>query len=356
MRTLKAGGFYFVLVFGAGFALGAVRVLYVVPIVGTRTAELIESPIMLVVTVLAARRAVRRFAIPPAPSRRIAVGLIALALLLLAEFTLVLSLRGLTIGEYFDSRDPVSGPVYLAMLGVLALMPLLVARKAAPTGDLPPSARGLADGVRGAATVLSIRPHNLHWLAGTPAQKDLCAHGGLLLTHEGQVLIDDADKNWALSAAALMLLRTLTSDHTPQSRVGDQLFPCCGHAMFVQPGRDEVWIPGCANGRDWQVLHGEGKVSLVFEGGRQVSVSQAEWRAAVLEFSEAVEGFYAGNARKQPFDAYDAAGFEAFRAEWARRRDAARPWRFPGPAPSRPGDRAARPGGIELGCREGGSL
>jgi hypothetical protein len=38
-------------------------------------------------------------------------------------------LRGLTIGEYLASRDPVAGMVYIVMLAVLAIMPLLVARR-----------------------------------------------------------------------------------------------------------------------------------------------------------------------------------------------------------------------------------
>ena len=61
MQILKAGAVYFALVFGAGFALGTIRTLWVVPTVGTRTAELMETPIMLVVVVLAAGWIVRRF-------------------------------------------------------------------------------------------------------------------------------------------------------------------------------------------------------------------------------------------------------------------------------------------------------
>jgi hypothetical protein len=72
LRTLKAGVFYFALVFGAGFALG---------------------------------------------------------LLFTAEFTLVLGVRGITASEYFATLDPVSGTVYHVLLGVFAVMPLLVARK-----------------------------------------------------------------------------------------------------------------------------------------------------------------------------------------------------------------------------------
>ncbi len=57
------------------------------------------------------------------------MGFVALGLLLVAEFTLVLWLRGLTIREYLASRDPLSGTVYYLMLAMFAIMPLLVARR-----------------------------------------------------------------------------------------------------------------------------------------------------------------------------------------------------------------------------------
>ena len=129
MQILKAGAVYFALVFGAGFALGTIRTLWVVPTVGTRTAELMETPIMLVVVVLAAGWIVRRLGVPPVASRRLSVGLVALGLFLIAELTFVLWLQRLTIDEYLASRDPVAGTVYIVMLGVFAIMPLLVARR-----------------------------------------------------------------------------------------------------------------------------------------------------------------------------------------------------------------------------------
>jgi hypothetical protein len=92
MQTIEAGVLYFALVFGAGFVLGTVRTLWVVPRVGTRTAELVETPIMLVVTILVARWIVMRLAVPPTSSARLGMGCIALLLLLVAEFGLMLRL------------------------------------------------------------------------------------------------------------------------------------------------------------------------------------------------------------------------------------------------------------------------
>jgi hypothetical protein len=126
MQILKTGVLYFALVFGAGFMLGAIRIMWVVPRVGARMAELMETPIMFLVTILAARWIVRRLAVPPKSSSRLGMGCLALGLMLVTEFTLVLRLRGLSLSDYLASRDPVSGTVYYVMLGVFAIMPLLV--------------------------------------------------------------------------------------------------------------------------------------------------------------------------------------------------------------------------------------
>jgi hypothetical protein len=126
MRVLKAGTLYFALVFGTGFVLGVIRTLWAVPRFGTRVAELMETPIMFVVTILAARWIVRRFGVPPKAASRLGMGCVGLGLMLVAEFTLVLWLRGLSISDYLASRDPVSGTVYYAMLGIFCIMPLLV--------------------------------------------------------------------------------------------------------------------------------------------------------------------------------------------------------------------------------------
>jgi hypothetical protein len=109
MKILKAGVLYFALVFGAGFVLGSIRILWVLPRFGTRMAELMETPIMFLVTIIAARWIVRRLGVPSTPSSRLGMGFIAVGLMLVAEFTFVLWLRGLSISEYLASRDPVSG-------------------------------------------------------------------------------------------------------------------------------------------------------------------------------------------------------------------------------------------------------
>lgn len=128
MRILKAGVFYFAFVFGAGFVLGTIRTLWVDPRFGTRMAELMEMPIMLVVTIVAARWTVLHLSVPMFWSARLEMGCIAIVLMLIAEFGFVLWIRGLSIKEYFATRDPVSGAAYYLLLIVFAIMPFL-ARK-----------------------------------------------------------------------------------------------------------------------------------------------------------------------------------------------------------------------------------
>ncbi|NGZ95560.1 MAG: hypothetical protein CV089_05415 [Nitrospira sp. WS110] len=129
MQALKPGFVYFLLVFGTGFVLGAVRVLLIVPLVGHRTAELLEMPLMLIATVLAARWTIRRFPEPRTSAARLAIGGIALGLMLVGELAVGIGLRGMTAAEVILNRDLVSGTAYYVSLFLFAAMPWLVSRR-----------------------------------------------------------------------------------------------------------------------------------------------------------------------------------------------------------------------------------
>ena len=120
---------YFLLVFFAGFILGVIRILLLVPVLDERYAELLEMPLMLLVIYFSARVIVQRFALLTPQTAYLTVGVIALGLLLTVEFTVVLGLRGISLREYFAMRDPVSGTAYAISLIVYTLMPFLLARK-----------------------------------------------------------------------------------------------------------------------------------------------------------------------------------------------------------------------------------
>jgi phosphate/sulfate permease len=129
MQILRAAVLYFAVVFAAGFVLGTIRTLWIVPRLGTRTAELMEAPLMLVAILAAAHWVVRHQAPPASPAKWLVVGLVGLGFLLLAEFGIVLWLRKLSLAEYLANRDPVAGSVYLVMLAIFAIMPLLAAKR-----------------------------------------------------------------------------------------------------------------------------------------------------------------------------------------------------------------------------------
>ena len=118
---------YFGIVFGAGFALGVLRLLVVAPRLGEARAELLEMPIMLVIVYFAARFVVGRFRIEKLMPA-LAVGGVALGLMLALEFTLVLTVRGLTFDAWYADRDPAAFAAYLAGLLAFAMMPVIIQR------------------------------------------------------------------------------------------------------------------------------------------------------------------------------------------------------------------------------------
>ena len=140
-RVLKAGLAYFAIVFAAGFAFALVRIPLLAPVLGMRFAELLEMPLMLVVILLAAQFVNSRFALSESVAGRIGCGLVRLLLMVGGEAAVLLA-RGLPIASYVATRDPVSGGVYLVMLGVFALMPLLIDRlRPPPAPSAGPGAR-----------------------------------------------------------------------------------------------------------------------------------------------------------------------------------------------------------------------
>jgi hypothetical protein len=131
-RVIAAGVLYFAMVFGAGFVLGPIRVLWLVPRVGDRAAELIEAPIMLAVIVVAARWIARR--VGGGAATRTATGAIALALLLGAELAFVHWFWRMSIAQYVGNRDLVGFGVYVVLLALFAAMPALLRPSASRRG------------------------------------------------------------------------------------------------------------------------------------------------------------------------------------------------------------------------------
>ena len=135
MSAIKAGFGYFALVFAIGFALGVIRISFLVPALGARWAELLELPFMVLASFVAARYFVGRYG-PFSAARRLGIGMLALALLVTAELVLTLAL-GQSIRDYVAGRDPVSGAAYLVSLLIFAALPLIVGQGMRTSGKRP---------------------------------------------------------------------------------------------------------------------------------------------------------------------------------------------------------------------------
>ncbi len=171
--------------------------------------------------------------------------------------------------------------------------------------------------------MITLKPTRLHWLKdnGFDDPSDLCAHSPVHFEIDGKTIMDGTDVDTTVSAAAIYLLRTLERDHTRETRVGEHLFPCCGHAMF-DTGDDDVLICGCPNGTDLSLSHhADGTVCLTANDGSVYTVYESEWRETVRAFSDLVRQFYCRSLPKTPAKS-DIDGYAKMMAEWDRRRSA----------------------------------
>jgi hypothetical protein len=126
LRAVKAGVVYFLLMFAVGWILGPIRELWAVPHFGRVEATLLEATIMLVAMVLAARWVIRRFEVRQTPPATIAIGLVALGVLIPAEIAGVVFVRGLSFQDYFSSFLTAPGMISLVMFLIFTAMPSLV--------------------------------------------------------------------------------------------------------------------------------------------------------------------------------------------------------------------------------------
>ena len=127
-KWVRGALLYFGAVFGAGFLLGLIRVLWLVPQLGARFAELLEMPFMILVSFGAASWVVHRSRIPDSKSERMAMGVLALLLMICAELGVTALLLKAPISDVVTKRDPISGIAYVCALFLFGLMPLFVGR------------------------------------------------------------------------------------------------------------------------------------------------------------------------------------------------------------------------------------
>ena len=124
----RAGLVYFAAVFGFAFLTGIARTLVLAPAIGATMAVIVEVPLILVVSWVAARWVVARYALETSSDRAVAGG-IAFVLLMDSEMVLAAALSGESPRQWAASLIAVPGMIGFAGQILFALMPLVVARR-----------------------------------------------------------------------------------------------------------------------------------------------------------------------------------------------------------------------------------
>ena len=119
MRVTLAMLFYFGLVFGVGFLLGPIRVLWLEPRFGPIIATACEAPFMLLAILVAARWVPRVLNIRRDPKTLVLIGVGSLVLLQMADFSIGFWLRGITPREQFVQLLTGQGNIYAALAGIV---------------------------------------------------------------------------------------------------------------------------------------------------------------------------------------------------------------------------------------------
>lgn len=131
-RILLAGTAYVAAVFVAGFVLGVLRTLVMVPLLGEMAAVLVELPVILAVAWLVCTRILRRW--PLSPAAAVGMGAIAFLLLMGAEAGLSTLLAGRSLAQHLALYAQLPHQVGLAGQLAFAVIPWIQARRS----QIPP--------------------------------------------------------------------------------------------------------------------------------------------------------------------------------------------------------------------------
>jgi len=123
--VIKAGLAYFGAVFVVGFMLGAVRVLLLVPRLGETVSVLLEVPVILAVSWRVSGWTTREFRVSSAVPRRLLMGVVAFALLMLAEMGVSVFAFGRSIEDHFAAYRSSQGVIGLIAQIAFAFIPLM---------------------------------------------------------------------------------------------------------------------------------------------------------------------------------------------------------------------------------------
>jgi hypothetical protein len=132
MTSIRAGIAYFAAVFAMGFLLGVLRVFYVLPWIGETRAVMLELPVMLTGAWFVCRLLIARLKVPPLLRDRLSMGMLAFALILIAEVGVSMSLGGSTFAEHLASYRQLPAQLGAVAQLLTALYPAIQNKTAQP--------------------------------------------------------------------------------------------------------------------------------------------------------------------------------------------------------------------------------
>jgi hypothetical protein len=122
-RAVQLGLIYFACVFAAGFVLGTIRTLFLIPVMGELGAVLVELPVILSIAWAVCTRLLRDRHLTTAEA--VAMGATAFALLMVGEAGVSLLLAGRTMAEHLALYARPAHLIGLAGQLAFAAFPLL---------------------------------------------------------------------------------------------------------------------------------------------------------------------------------------------------------------------------------------
>ncbi|MFM0058431.1 hypothetical protein PQR64_22680 [Paraburkholderia phytofirmans] len=124
---VKPGTAYALIVFVIGFALGAVRVLVLVPHLGATASVVLETPIMLAASWKVAQWSVQRFNLQPDRRSCLLMGIVAFIVLMVAELGVAVFAFDESPAQYVSGIGSIAGGIGFAAQICFAGFPWLQA-------------------------------------------------------------------------------------------------------------------------------------------------------------------------------------------------------------------------------------
>ncbi|BCZ46795.1 hypothetical protein psyc5s11_28620 [Clostridium gelidum] len=158
---------------------------------------------------------------------------------------------------------------------------------------------------------------DLHWIDGKEDDgKDLCLHGNVFVRIGDEIIDNGIDNDdWTVSAGALMMLRSIETNHIA-FKEENHMLPCCGHFMYIDEKTNKIVVLGCPTGIDWTVIHKGNNVKLITETGKETIIPNNEYEEIIFSYTDKLKEFYNNSMPKIFSDDYDRKSYVEFWKEW----------------------------------------